>query len=492
MGWSGEKKGLGNMNTDITINLKANVDEATQNIAVAGQSISSSLRGVEDSGRDLTSSLNASVPALSATEQEQLADAAIVLRLRDAEGELKAANDNLNSTIRTCGVDSGKTAEALRDLNAAQDNVKTLQAQVGQSTERGAASMRGFALGASGAATAMFSFYGAIDRVQQAELSRDRANLQVKSSTNAVEDAERRLGDIRRDSPGDSEKIAAAEDDLTLARERLSLANERAQQTQENVSQAIMSSALQVIPTSITMVDNLSKAWKNFPDLTDAFGKLKTKIGDVGDSVDGLGAKLKGLNGISFGTLMGGLAAVAVAAADIKYSVDQTGKEKQVYKAEHGTEMPWYEQAWGYLKNFEIGAPMMIADNILANLGVQKPTVEQEALMNKRVKGEISDEEFKAAWDNLPHLAEGGVLTIPTVVVAGEAGPEIYMPLAKYEAQRASDRQTPAAAAVPQQVFVDLGGMHFYGDIADSKFLEKSAEFTADKISDAVNLRRGT
>ena len=45
---------------------------------------------------------------------------------------------------------------------------------------------------------------------------------------------------------------------------------------------------------------------------------------------------------------------------------------------------------------------------------------------------------------------------------------------------------------VPQQVFVDLGGMHFYGDIADSKFLEKSAEYTADKISDAVNLRRGT
>ena len=37
---------------------------------------------------------------------------------------------------------------------------------------------------------------------------------------------------------------------------------------------------------------------------------------------------------------------------------------------------------------------------------------------------------------------------------------------------------------------IDIGGLHFYGDIADSKFLEKAAEYTADKISDAVNLRR--
>ncbi len=188
----------------------------------------------------------------------------------------------------------------MRDFNVAQDNVRVLQGQVGSSVKRSSGSMRDFAVGASGAATAMFSFYSAVDRVQQAELSRDKANLQVKSSTNAVEDAERRLSDIRRDSPGDSEKISAAEDDLTLARERLSLANERAQQTQENVSQALMSSALQVIPTTISMVDSLGKAWKNFPDLTDAFSKLQNKIASVGDGVDGLGAKLKGLNGISF------------------------------------------------------------------------------------------------------------------------------------------------------------------------------------------------
>ena len=47
-----------------------------------------------------------------------------------------------------------------------------------------------------------------------------------------------------------------------------------------------------------------------------------------------------------------------------------------------------------------------------------------------------------------------------------------------------------AAGVAPTSIMIDIGGLHFYGDIADSKFLEKAAEYTADKISDAVNLRR--
>ncbi len=49
-----------------------------------------------------------------------------------------------------------------------------------------------------------------------------------------------------------------ASDALSIAQDRLALANERAQQAQENVNKSIMSAALQVIPTSITMVDSLS------------------------------------------------------------------------------------------------------------------------------------------------------------------------------------------------------------------------------------------
>ncbi len=87
-------------------------------------------------------------------------------------------------------------------------------------------------------------------------------------------------------------------------------------------------------------------------------------------------------------------------------------------------------------------------------------------------------------------MAGGGVVESPTFALVGEAGPEIVMPLNQYEAQR--PKNSGLDANNPQQVSIDLGGMHFYGDIADSKFLEKAATYTADKISEAVNLRRGT
>jgi hypothetical protein len=91
-------------------------------------------------------------------------------------------------------------------------------------------------------------------------------------------------------------------------------------------------------------------------------------------------------------------------------------------------------------------------------------------------------------------MAAGGIVDSPTLALVGEAGPEIVMPLAQYEAQRNIDTQkstiVSTAGLAPTSIMIDIGGLHFYGDIADSKFLEKAAEYTADKLADAVQLRR--
>ena len=92
------------------------------------------------------------------------------------------------------------------------------------------------------------------------------------------------------------------------------------------------------------------------------------------------------------------------------------------------------------------------------------------------------------SYGNVLGLADGGVTQGPTFALIGEAGSEIVMPLNQYEAQR--PKSSGSDANNPQQVSIDLGGMHFYGDIADSKFLEKAAEYTADKLASAVELRR--
>ena len=99
------------------------------------------------------------------------------MQLKTAEQDLRDAQDNLNGAIRGYGTNSKEAATALRDFNSAQANVATLQAQVGVTTEQNTASMRSFATGLSGAATASFSLYSAIDRIEQSQIRADRANL---------------------------------------------------------------------------------------------------------------------------------------------------------------------------------------------------------------------------------------------------------------------------------------------------------------------------
>ena len=244
------------------------IDEASGVVAAASKKISDSLNEVSASQNGVAQASEETIAPLSQSEQGQLENAGSALQLKVAEQDLRDAQDNLNAAIRGYGTNSKEAATALRDLNSAQANVSTLQTQVGVSTEQNTASMRSFATGLSGAATASFSLYSAIDRVEQSQIRADRANLMVHSSTKAVEDAQRALSAATSKYGPASDEAKAASERYSIAQERLAISHDQADQAQQNVSQAIMASALQVIPTSITMVDSLSKAWKNFPDVS--------------------------------------------------------------------------------------------------------------------------------------------------------------------------------------------------------------------------------
>ncbi len=62
----------------------------------------------------------------------------------------------LTAAIRGYGTNSKEAAAALRDLNSAQSNVSSLQAQVGATTEQSTASMRSFTTGISGCCYCFF------------------------------------------------------------------------------------------------------------------------------------------------------------------------------------------------------------------------------------------------------------------------------------------------------------------------------------------------
>jgi hypothetical protein len=437
---------------DLEIRLTA-VDEASATVAQASKRITDSLREVSDSQRGLAAATQQAIAPLTQEEQVQLETAGTALQLKTAQQDLSSAQNNLNVAIRGYGTNSAEAATALRDLNAAQANVSTLQAQVGVNTKQNTASMRDLTTGISGVATASFSLYGAYDRINESELSLDRSNLMVKSSTKAVEDAQRTLSNAIADHGASSQEARSASDALSIAQDRLTLADERALQAQENVNKSIMSAALQIIPTSITMVDSLSKAWKNFPDVSALLTKISSGVANVGIS-----AKTAAIGVAAF---MGGfliadtlLSAIpedmrAIAGA-LTASIAAIVAATIAWMAFHGT------MTMGVAVPIILGAVGVGVAGIMAAVA----------------------------------MAEGGVVDRPTYALIGEAGPEIVMPLSQYEASRNADRSTGTETNnSPQEVTVINLTQNIYGDINSEADEDRVAE-KAVELLDSRSARR--
>ena len=426
------------------------VDEASGAVAEASKRISASLNEVSESQNGVAQATEETIAPLSTSERVQLENAGSALQLKTAEQDLRDAQENLNGAIRGYGTNSKEAAAALRDFNSAQANVVSLQTQVGATTEQNTASMRSFATGLSGAATASFSLYSAIDRIEQSQIRADRANLMVHSSTKAVDDAQRGLSDAVSKYGPASDEAQAASERYSIAQERLAISHDQADQAQQNVSQAIMASALQVIPTSITMVDSLSKAWNNFPDVSGLLTKISTRVADVGISAKtaaiGVAAFMGGF--LIADTLLSAIPEdMRKIAGALTASIAAIVAATIAWMAFHGT--------------MTIGVAVPI---ILAAVGVGIAGVKAAA------------------------MAEGGIVDRPTLILAGEAGPEIVEPLSRYEARKAMENPAYSTSQIPQQVIPVTINLVVYEE-AD---YEKAKDKVLEGISEAYARQRGT
>ena len=114
-------------------------------------------------------------------------------------------SQQISITLKAYDEASKTIAEASSKINGSLDQVERGAKGVAGSQRDTQKSTKDLVTGFSGVATAGFSLYNAYDRVADMQVSVDRANLQVKSSTNSVGDAERR--------------VAAASDALAKAHE---------------------------------------------------------------------------------------------------------------------------------------------------------------------------------------------------------------------------------------------------------------------------------
>jgi hypothetical protein len=390
------------MSQQLEIHIKA-VDDASKTVVEASKTVASSMKTMEDankrvvdSSRQVSDSAHDVASSLSESERAQLDNVSAGQQLETMQKKVETSKRSLNVAVREHGVASEEATMALREYNAAQSEAASLSQQLGGRIQETTKSTKDLVTGFSGVATSAFSLYSAYDRVGDAQLKVDRTNVTVKSSLAGVENAQKRLNDALSKYGPDSEEAKDAARDLGIAQDRYQVAADNAENAQENLNNTVIQGALQVVPTAITMVDNLSKTWKNFPDMSGMLKNLSGNVAGVGISAKtaalGVGAFVGGF--LVADTLLGAVpedmraiagALMATIAAIVAATI--------AWMAFHGT--------------MTVGVAVPI---ILAAVGAGIAGV-------------------KAAVS----MAEGGVIREPTLVLAGEAGPEIYAPLDRFE-----------------------------------------------------------
>ncbi len=398
----------------------------------------------------------------------------------EASSQLEQIGGNTNSLIQsfqqaadgsyTLDTNMGNLGDSFEKASNQADEINKSYGYLDNSTKKVTGSTKDLVIGFSGVATSAFSLYNVYDRVADMQLNVDRANLKVGSSTNSLVDAQKRLVDLQKKQTPDINKIAdaqrnltivqmqydnvmsdadsselsrlqvndrlinakqkltdaqngnvasaeeleAAQNDVALAQERLDVATQNAKQTQDNMNEAMIQSALQVIPTCITMVDSLSKLWKNFPDMTKMLTNLSTSIQSVGTKA--LTASLY------VGAFVGGFLLGYTIISQFGDSLGPVGRALMVLVPAiiAVAAAVWMMQSAWTLG----GALVMLAASGIA-IGAMVANLQS---YGGALGSPINYSESNSAAEYLG-LANGGIVTHPTLALIGESGPEAVIPL---------------------------------------------------------------
>ena len=382
----------------------------------------------------------------------------------DASDVIDAASKKISADVDEVSNSQQKLSASVEETLPSLADSAQAQGKVGETAEKSDVSIRGLTMGLSGVATASFSLYGAYDRVHESEISLDRANLMVETSTRSVEKAQIAVTDAVTKHGAGSQEAKSAEEALGIAEDRLTLANERAQQAQENVNKSIMSAALQVIPSAITMVDKFSQVWKSFPDMSGVLTTLGSNITMVGNKAL--------LASVSVAGFVGGFVVGYEAITQFGDALGPAGRALMII-------IPAIIAAaaavWMLMEGLTLGTATVAL--VASGIAVGAMVANMSSYGNALGQG-----------SKVPAMAAGGVVDIPTLALVGEAGPEIVMPLNRYESMRGQDSQKTTVEVAPAQpnVFHIQVTQQFYGDINSPEYVDQAADKTIEKLDEKL------
>jgi hypothetical protein len=144
-------------------------------------------------------------------------------------------------------------------MSSAANNATSSMNKITDGAKKVSLSTKEIVTSISGVVTSAVAMVYSFKDIQDMQLQVDRANTQVKVSTESVERAQNALtAAVAKYGAGSAEAINA-QDALTIANEQLANAQERVKQAQENMSERMVMFALSVVPSAITMASSLSK-----------------------------------------------------------------------------------------------------------------------------------------------------------------------------------------------------------------------------------------
>ncbi|MEM3579627.1 MAG: hypothetical protein QXL54_05355, partial [Candidatus Bathyarchaeia archaeon] len=216
------------------------------------------------------------------------------------------------------------------------------------------------------------------------------------------EDAQRRYNEAVAKYGADSSQAKAAADDLALAEERYRVAVEAAQQAQERYNEAVINAALMAIPQTITAISSFSDLVKT----------VKNNVSSLSGAVQNLSS--------SFTALKGPLTTAAVSA----------GAFMATFTAGYALLQALPEDIRG------IAAACMVAIGAVTALAVAWMALQGAMTLGVAIPIIMAAVGFAVAGifgliQQAKAMAEGGIVTKPTLALVGEKGPEAVIPLRK-------------------------------------------------------------
>lgn len=194
-----------------------------------------------------------------------MSEVEIYLRAVDeASSVIEQAGSNMSATF---GDIEGKTQSLVSATDTATSQMATDYNQVGDATAnledeqvKSQASFGDSAMAMNSLALSGATLFMSVERVENAQVMVDRANLNVQRSTAALEKAQDAYNLTLQKYGVDSPQAQDAADKLTIATEAHRVSVERADMASRSMSTTMLTSALTVIPSLISIVGAVSSA----------------------------------------------------------------------------------------------------------------------------------------------------------------------------------------------------------------------------------------